>query len=227
MEFSEPFDQIATALVEAQKLIGHAPENAQNPHLKTTYADLKSVLDTVKPAFSAHGLAVLQAQLPASEGWLCLETRLLHTSGQWVKTTTTLALQKTDAHTFGAALTYARRYSLMALCGVATEDDDGNANTQLSRPRPPQQNTAPRPQERPQAPSAPAQASRPTTAPATTSGAFDTGAGISAPAGAPCHVCSHPGCGKPLTPGQSQMSIRSFNAELCPQHQREQPRASA
>jgi hypothetical protein len=126
MKTSETLNQIAPALVKAQMGITYAIENAKNPHLKSKYADLSSVIDAVKGALNKNGIAFLQAPSPSDDGRLNLTTRLIHESGEWIEDTASCPLPKQDPQGFGSALTYLRRYSLSAVCGLYADDDDGS-----------------------------------------------------------------------------------------------------
>lgn len=79
------------------------------------------------PALNAAGIAVVQPV----EQWaddLAVVTRFIHgASGETLETPMPLLLGKRDMQGLGSAITYARRYGLMALAGIAPEDDDGNA----------------------------------------------------------------------------------------------------
>lgn len=126
MKTSETLNQIAPALVKAQMGITYAIENAKNPHLKSKYADLQSVIDAVKGALNKNGIAFLQTPSPSDDGRLNLTTRLIHESGEWIEDTASCPLAKQDPQGLGSALTYLRRYSLSAICGLYADDDDGD-----------------------------------------------------------------------------------------------------
>lgn len=231
MESSGAIDQIAAALVAAQSEMSHAVADKSNPHLKNNYADLGSVIDAVRPALNRHGIALVQTPEPGGEGWLICSTRLIHTTGQWLASTFAVPVQKADAQSYGSALTYARRYSLMAVCGIAPEDDDGNAASG-TRPRP-SGNAAP-PQQRPAQPPAQAQAqqSRPAAPPAqervntTMRNNEQQTAGEMVATATTGLNCTETGCTAVLTRGQHDISTRAFGRGLCPAHQKEAARCS-
>lgn len=127
MKTSESLIKIAPALVKAQMGITYAIENAKNPHLKSKYADLSSVIDAVKSALNKNGIAFIQTPSPSDDSRLNLTTRLLHESGEWIEDTASCPLAKQDPQGLGSALTYLRRYSLSAICGLYADDDDGNS----------------------------------------------------------------------------------------------------
>ena len=118
---------IATALAAAQINMGKALKQASNPHFRSKYADLGSVMDACLPALNERGIAVIQ---PTGENELgrFVETILIHgESGEQLSCRVPLIVGKNDMQGYGSAVTYARRYGLMAMAGIAPEDDDGNA----------------------------------------------------------------------------------------------------
>jgi hypothetical protein len=118
---------IAGAIVKAQMAFGPALKTSQNPHFKSKYADLAACVEAVIEALNANGIALIQRTLPCESG-VTVETVFLHTSGETLSSGPLhVPAQKQDAQGYGSALTYARRYSLMSACGIAPEDDDGNA----------------------------------------------------------------------------------------------------
>lgn len=123
----------AAALVRAQREFGAALKSSDNPHFRTKYADLSACLDAVMDALNRHGLALVQKTHPDADG-VAVETLLIHETGDTISGgILRVPAAKRDPQGFGSALTYARRYSLMAVCGIAPEDDDGNAATQAVR----------------------------------------------------------------------------------------------
>ena len=126
MKTSETITKIAPALLKAQKAIKAALKDSTNPHFKSKYADLSSVIDAVKEPLNANGIMYLQGVEDAENG-VAVETMLLHESGEWLSSTIKIPATKHDAQGYGSATTYARRYGLQAMCGVPAEDDDGNA----------------------------------------------------------------------------------------------------
>lgn len=135
MKHSEQLNEFSEALAKAQAVMTGAKKDAANPFFKTKYADLASCWEACRMALTANGIAVVQGNSPHPEG-VQVQTRLTHKSGQWVEDDGLFVpASKADAQGFGSALTYARRYSLCAMVGIAPEDDDGNAASQ-SRPAP-------------------------------------------------------------------------------------------
>lgn len=125
MRTSDQLDQLATALAAAQAEMKNATLNKVNPHFKSKYADLAQIRDAVTPALAKHGIAVAQGT-DTTDGGIVVVTRLLHKSGQWMESRFPISYDKPQA--MGSAYTYARRYSLSAMCAIsADEDDDANA----------------------------------------------------------------------------------------------------
>lgn len=125
METSENINEISSALAKAQGQIEAALKDKTNPHLRSKYADLASVWDACRHQLSSNGIAIVQAPETTEKG-VSIETLLCHSSGQWVKSSCFIPVDKYTAQGFGSAITYARRYSLAAFVGVAPDDDDGN-----------------------------------------------------------------------------------------------------
>lgn len=118
---------IATALASAQINMGKALKQANNPHFRSKYADLGSVMDACLPALNERGIAVIQPTGEDDTGRF-VETIMIHgESGEQLSCRVPLIVSKNDMQGYGSAVTYARRYGLMAMAGIAPEDDDGNA----------------------------------------------------------------------------------------------------
>lgn len=118
---------LASAMAAAFAEIEAATKSANNPHFRSKYADLSSVIAAIKPALVANNLFFTQCPRPC-EGGVAVETVLHHAGGEHLALgTITVPVNKNDAQAYGSALTYARRYALVTAFGVPTEDDDGNA----------------------------------------------------------------------------------------------------
>ena len=129
---SETIALISSAISKAQSEVENATKRSNNPAFRSKYADLAEILDTVRPVFASHGLALTQH--PGFEdGRVIVETMISHTSGEWMTSKLAMPLSKNDAHGMGSAITYARRYALAAICGIHQEDDDGNASVKPAR----------------------------------------------------------------------------------------------
>jgi hypothetical protein len=118
---------IAAALVKAQRAFGPALKTNTNPHFRSKYADLSACVEAVIDALTANGIFLMQQTRECQDG-VTVETVFVHESGETLSSGPLhVPAAKHDPQGYGSALTYARRYSLMAACGIAPEDDDGNA----------------------------------------------------------------------------------------------------
>ena len=121
--------QIATALVKAQKAFGPALKTSTNPHFRSRYADLSACVEAVIDALNNNGIYLLQKNYDCADG-IMVETVFVHESGEMLECGIVhFPATKKDPQGYASALTYGRRYSLMAACGIAPEDDDGNRAT--------------------------------------------------------------------------------------------------
>ena len=118
---------LAAAFVKAQKAFGPALKTSTNPHFKSRYADLAACVEAVVDALNDNGIALIQYTHDCTDG-VIVETLFLHESGEQMSAGRLhVPASKQDAQGYGSALSYARRYSLMAATGLAPTDDDGNA----------------------------------------------------------------------------------------------------
>lgn len=132
MTTSETIGAIAPALIKAQSQMQGITKEGKNPAFRSKYVTLDSILDTLRPILTSNGLMLTQGSTPP---WgvesITVESRIIHTSGEWIATTVTIPVTKPDAHGLGSALTYGRRYSVSALLAIsADEDDDANGAVQ-------------------------------------------------------------------------------------------------
>jgi len=128
---------VSAALVKAQREFGPALKTHTNPAFKSKYADLSACVEAVIDALNANGIALVQRNVACDEG-VCIETVFVHESGEQLSSGPLhVPAVKQDPQGYGSALTYARRYSLMAACGIAPEDDDGNAGAKAKQAEPP------------------------------------------------------------------------------------------
>ncbi len=136
MMYSEKTDALIPALFAARKdMSSGAKKNTKNVHLKSSYANLESFLAAIRPALEANGLMLQQAWEKVPDGerlTIYLTTQVMHVSGQSVTVVSPFPVVKPDAHGVGSAITYARRYAIACLFGIAQSDDDGNATVVTS-----------------------------------------------------------------------------------------------
>ena len=125
---SATITELAKALSAAQKLMGPAIKDKENPFFKSSYADLASIWEACREPLTTNGLSV--SQLVSSEGAVIkLTTMLIHSSGEFISSEFCMKAEKETPQALGSAITYARRYTLAAMVGVSSEDDDAESAT--------------------------------------------------------------------------------------------------
>ena len=134
MDFSKELNELFTALAIAQGQMKNVTKDKSNPFFKSQYADLASCWEACREPLSKNGLSIIQNS-NFSEGEVTINTILAHKSGQWIANKLSMRPQKQDPQGIGSTITYGRRYELMAIVGLAPEDDDGNSasNTQTGK----------------------------------------------------------------------------------------------
>lgn len=131
---SESIAKLAMALAKAQAQITFAAKDATNPHFKSKYADLAAVWEACRKPLSGNGLSVVQ--LPSTDGLkVTLTTVLMHESGEWISQDLTMTASANTPQAIGSCITYARRYALSSVAGIAQDDDDGNAASNKAVPK--------------------------------------------------------------------------------------------
>ena len=134
MTKSESIKELASALAKAQGAMSGAKKDSSNPFFKSRYADLASCWDACRDPLSQNGLAIIQTTGESDGETVCVETMLTHSSGEFISSVLKMRPVKNDPQGVGSALSYARRYGLMAIVGIAPEDDDGNEATHAKPP---------------------------------------------------------------------------------------------
>jgi hypothetical protein len=125
---------IAAAFVQAQRNFAPALKKADNPYFGSKYADLAVCIEAVIDALHDNGIALIQHTDQSDKG-VIVSTVFMHESGEHMETGSIFVpAAQNSPQAFGSALTYARRYSLMTACGIAPEDDDGNAASKAQAP---------------------------------------------------------------------------------------------
>lgn len=127
MNRSDTIGALAAALAKAQGEMATAAKDSTNPHFHSKYADLASIWNAAREPLAKNGIAVVQAPGETAERVVTVTTLLSHASGEWIEETLTIPMAKVDAQGYGSAVTYARRYALAAMVGIAPAEDDGNA----------------------------------------------------------------------------------------------------
>lgn len=128
MKTSDTIAALAAALAQAQSEIKNIEKGKVNPHFKSRYADIADGLEVIRPILSKNGIALVQAtNFNGDTGIFMLNTRLIHSSGEWIEASYPLPSSGKAAE-IGSAITYARRYAAFALVGVAGTDEDVDAS---------------------------------------------------------------------------------------------------
>ena len=131
MNKSESIAKLAEALSKMQSQLKNSEIDGENLDFDSKYSTLSAVWDACRTPLTNNGLSIIQiaVNLPEILDWVSIETILLHISGEWVSGVMSARLDKTDPQAVGSCVTYLRRYSLAAMCGISPADDDGNAAT--------------------------------------------------------------------------------------------------
>jgi len=124
---SPTIGELAKALAKAQGAMTSAKKSAVNPHFKSKYADLAEVIDSIRKPLSDNGIAFTQLNTTDESGNVSVTTMLMHESGEFIGSTFSARPQQATVQGYGSTITYLRRYSAMAIAGLASDDDDGQA----------------------------------------------------------------------------------------------------
>jgi hypothetical protein len=157
MQTSDNINELATALAKAQGEITGALKDSANPFYKSKYADLASCWDACREPLSKNGLSVVQTVMrgePVNIQWDVVDqesgevrnfhvdtvetvivTMLMHSSGQWIRSSLPMVPRDVSPQGVGTAITYGRRYGLAAMIGIAQIDDDGNQGSGIKTPQ--------------------------------------------------------------------------------------------
>ncbi|MFA5243680.1 MAG: ERF family protein [Pedobacter sp.] len=133
MEKSESIINLAKALMAFQMKVAKINKDAVNPFFKSKYASLSNIQEAIYTPLAESGLTY--SQLPSGQNGLC--TILIHAeSGEYFLDTYTMPVAKqNDPQAVGSAITYAKRYALVAMLGLnIDEDDDGNEASKKPKP---------------------------------------------------------------------------------------------
>lgn len=137
MEKSEQINELATALSKAQGEFQPVPKmrsvdfiDKKGNRVKYNYADLQDIINMAQPRLAKFGLSVTQLTAITPQEFI-LETMLMHSSGQFIKSTYPLRTMERNQEQ-GSEITYARRYALSAILGIHSEEDDDGAAANAS-----------------------------------------------------------------------------------------------
>ncbi len=121
---SESIAKLAKALATCQKSIPTVKKSGKNPHFNSKYATLDDIIEAIRQPMADAELSYMQ--LPVGQG--SITTIVMHSSGEWIKSTISIQARDQSPQALGSVITYMRRYALSSMLGIAAEeDDDGNA----------------------------------------------------------------------------------------------------
>ena len=156
MRTSESVQVISEAIVDFQSEMEAVKKGASNPFFKSKYADLPSIIEAIKPVAANQGIAILQEIINEADGILICNSRIIHTSGEWIEGECPVHYEKATPQGYGSAVTYARRYGLQSILGLSAADDDGNQAEKDAAKKKPKKGTRtpvkPAPAEKPETP---------------------------------------------------------------------------
>jgi ERF superfamily len=133
---TETLGKISDALSKAQAILTNPAKDAENPHFRNRYATLDAGLTIVRAALSKNGIAFTQGTRLDGD-LLVLETRLSHASGEWMESEYPVCRFPAKPQEIGSAMSYAKRYALFSIVGIAGgDDDDGEAANRVETPAP-------------------------------------------------------------------------------------------
>ena len=141
IQFSESHALVTAALLAVQREVQPVVKDRANPLLHSKYATLDAITDYVRPLLAKNELTLLQSVSLSDKATICVESVLLHVSGEWIKNTVPVPMGEGNKGTSpqqvaGSTITYGRRYGLSALLALTTdEDDDGNGRGQTAQRR--------------------------------------------------------------------------------------------
>jgi len=113
------------SFLAAQKQMSAAAKDARNPHFKNQYSTLESVIEAVKEPLNNNGIAFSHRNVVVSDGTMSITLYFMHEEGYEEASSYSCVLKDTSPQGVAGAVTYAKRYSLMAACGIPSSDDDG------------------------------------------------------------------------------------------------------
>ncbi len=139
MTTSEKIGAIAQAIVKAQAEMPKLLADSDNPYYKSKYIALADLIKEVRPVLAKFGLAIIQGVSGDGEKAVIITTRIIHESGEWIEESFTMPVvakgsKEATPQDYGAAVTYARRYSLAGILGVASEEDDDANSISVQKP---------------------------------------------------------------------------------------------
>jgi hypothetical protein len=135
MNVTENRDLLFKAIAAAQGEFTTVDKSASNPHFKSKFAPLDSIIEMIRPILPKHGLSVVQfTDIPEGGNGVIIETVITHDSGQYISGRLLMPTVKQDPQGYGSSITYGRRYALGAALGIVSDEDvDGNQSEGAER----------------------------------------------------------------------------------------------
>ena len=129
-------NNIYQAILQARGMIGSVTKNAKNPFFKSNYADINNVIESISPVCESLGICFTQCPKVTESNADVLVTRLTLQDNpkEFIESEVRLFLPTADMQKLGSAITYARRYALISMFGLETEDDDGQSASKKLTP---------------------------------------------------------------------------------------------
>ena len=153
IEHTPEINEIAKALAKVQSAVNGVEKDSINPYFSNRYVSLEGVINAMRGPLGDAGLAFTQAPGAIVAGAVEITTMLIHSvSGQWLRSTLHVPLDKNTAQGVGSAITYGCRYALMATLGVPPLDDDGNGAVAHQKPKAVEAKPEPKPEVKPDTP---------------------------------------------------------------------------
>jgi hypothetical protein len=137
MKTSQETKDIFSAISMAQSQFTSALKDSLNPFFKSHYADISSIIQSIKPALGKNGLAIMQPLSSVGDKHF-ISTLITHSSGQFIEfdPVELFIKDKSDPQKFKSSVTYFRRTCLVSVLGIEEEDDDGNSSANNEVPQP-------------------------------------------------------------------------------------------
>ena len=129
MEKSESIVELSKAMAKFQEEVKQPLKDKNNPFFKSKYVPLENVVEAITDVAPKNGLSFVQWALNDENGRVGVATMLMHESGEWIKFDPVhMKADKETAQGAGALISYLKRYSLSAVFGITSDqDDDGNS----------------------------------------------------------------------------------------------------
>lgn len=134
MKMSESITEISKAMAAFQKEVKQPFRDADNPFFNSKYVPLENVVEAIHDIAPKHGLSFVQWALNDENGRVGVATMLMHESGEFIEFDPVFfEAEKQTPQGYGALITYIKRYSLSAIFGITSDqDDDGNEASQAT-----------------------------------------------------------------------------------------------